>query len=318
MTRKRKVLLFFLVVLVALGLWLGYRYHALGLEVHVDTANLPADPPAPVATEFSVVSYNVQARPLMDDSVYKFARMPKLLNAYDVVAVQEMWHDQARMFAGWTFPVKLYLGTLNTPFKVTGAGLGIGARFRLEQTEGWSFSTAGELQNVPASKGVLFARFLVGGLPLDVFTTHMEAGHKTEYSDWARRKQGEELVAFVKAHTAPEHALILLGDFNMRHSKAGQEDARLAAGQVVEHFDGLTRSQVLDAMTTALGVKDLDLQITGKLEDSPDHIFYRSGTKAALTPLSFGHDDPAFYDENKQPLSDHTPMFGRFRIAPAG
>lgn len=303
-------------LLVVFCLW---RYTTLGVEVTIDRTKLPPVVSDPTATEFSVVAYNVQARPWFDDSAYKFARIPKAVNPYDIVCFQECFKDHETMWAGLTHPVKVYHATLKAPWKIVGSGLGIAGRFPLLGTEAMNFSTAGDFQNKPASKGMLLVRFNVGGMPLDLYTTHMEAGSdRKEPAMVSRRKQGEEMVAFVKKNSPADHAVILMGDFNMRHSTPEQVDPEIAAGHVPEHFDGLTRSHIFDSVNMALGLKDLAHETTGHYYDGVDHVLFRSGTKAVLTPISMQHDSPEFYDEKQQPLSDHVPAIGHFRIAPAG
>lgn len=304
-----------LLLLVAFCLW---RYLTLGVEVITDPAM--AKPPAtPTPTEFSVVAYNVQARPYFDDAQYKFARMPKVLNPFDIVVFQECFKEHETLWAGLTHSVKVYHASLKTPWKIVGSGLGSVSRFPLTGTEAMHYTTAGDFQNKPASKGMLLTRFDIGGMPVDVYTTHMEAGSdRKEPAMISRRKQGEEMVAFVRQHSPPEHAVILLGDFNMRHSKPEDLHPEIAAGRVPATFDGLSRGHIFDAVNTALQLKDLSKEATGQHFDGVDHILFRSGTKAALTPLSWQHDGPEFYDENKQPLSDHEPVIGRFRVAPPG
>jgi len=301
-----------LLVLICVG-----RFLILDVETTIDSAAVPSAPASPTATEFSVMTYNVQARPWFDDSAFKFARMPKVLNPYDIVSFQECFKDHRTLWAGLTHPVKVYHASIKAPWKIVGSGLGTVGRFPLAGTESMHYTTAGDFQNKPASKGMLLTRFTVGGIPLDVYTTHMEAGSdRKEPAMISRRKQGEEIVAFVRQHSPATNAVIVMGDFNMRHSEADKVDPEIAAGRVPEKFDGLSRSHIFDSVNTALGLKDLSRETTGKFFDGVDHVLFRSGTSAELTPLSWQHDGPEFYDENKQPLSDHEPIIGRFRIAP--
>jgi endonuclease/exonuclease/phosphatase family metal-dependent hydrolase len=315
MSRLRKAAAALLVLLLFTFAALLARYFVLGVEITEEQAKLPPPPAEPAATEFSIVTYNVQARPYFDDSVHKFERMPKVLNPFDIVSFQECFKDHGRLWRGLTHPVKVYHASIKTPFKIVGSGLGTVARFPLTGVESMHFTTAGDFQNKPASKGMLLTRFSVGGMPLDVYTTHMEAG-KPEPAMVSRRKQAEEIVAFVRKHSQPESAVIVHGDFNMRHSEPGQEDPKIAAGNPPERFTGLSRNHIFDSLNAALKLKDLAKETVGKYLDAPDHILFRSGTKAVLTPLSWQHDAPEFYDEAKQPLSDHEPVIGRFRIAP--
>lgn len=279
---------------------------------------IEAAPPAtPMPAEFSIVTYNVQARPWFDDSAYKFARMPKVLEPFDIVTFQEMFKDHEIMYAGLSHTTKLYHSGIKHPFKIVGSGLGTVSRFPVTGFDAMHFTTAGDFQNKPASKGMLLARARIGGMPVDIYTTHMEAGSdRKPEAMWSRREQAEEMVEFVRTHSPADHAVILLGDFNMRHSEPGKEDPEIAAGRVPEEFDNLSRPHIFDAVNAALGLKDLCKETQGHYFDGVDHILFRSGAQAVLTPLSWQHDGPEFYDEAKQPLSDHEPVIGRFRVAP--
>jgi exonuclease III len=307
-------------LIAALVLGLLIWAHQGSVEIYVDEPLLAAQPhPAQAPVEFSIVAYNVQARPLLDDTTPKFDLIPPTVNPFDIVCFQEMFKDHRHMFGGLNHPVKVYHGTLKNWWRIVGSGLGTVSRFPLEGVESMHYSTAGDFQNKPASKGILLTRFRVGGLPLDVYTTHMEAGaDRKEPAMISRRKQGEEMVAFVKQHSNADSAVIILGDFNMRHSTPDQIDPEIMAGNVPQKFDGLRRSHIFDSVNVALGLTDLCREIRGEPHDGVDHILFRSGAKAKLTPLSYQHDGPEFYAPDNSPLSDHEPVIGRFRIEAPG
>ena len=265
--------------------------------------------------EFSVVSYNVQARPWFDDAKYKFTHMSPLLNPHDLVGIQECFKSYRRLWDGTTHPVKIYHGTLKAPWKICGSGLSVLARFPLLELDTEHFDTAGDTQNMPASKGMVFARFDVAGVPIDFYTTHMEAGRKPR-AMWSRREQGEQLVRFVRRHSPAEHAVIFAGDFNMRPTRG--DDAPLenyTPGAAELDFAAMTREQIFAAILLELGLTDAGVQLHGTAYSGVDHVLYRSGIEATLTPLSWQDDDEAFYRDGK-PLSDHEPMIVRFRIKP--
>lgn len=303
------------VVLFLVMVWM----HQGTLELQTDEALLAEQPkPKEPPVEFSIVTYNVQARPWFDDTTQKFALIPPAVNPYDIVCFQECFKDHEKLWAGLTHPVKVYHGTLKNWWRIVGSGLSTVSRFPMDGVESMHYSTAGDFQNKPASKGILLTRFKVGGLPLDVYTTHMEAGSdRKEPAMISRRKQGEEIIAFVKQHSNADSAVIFLGDFNMRHSTPEQVDPDIAAGKVPEHFDKLSRSHIFDSVNVALGFKDLSREIRGDYLDGVDHILFRSGAKAKLTPLDWQHDGPEFYNPQHQPLSDHEPVIGKFRIEAA-
>lgn len=311
-SRKRIVLSVLAVaaVLLVFGAW----WRMGEVEILVDAAKLPAETSSPQPTEFSVVAYNVQARPVFDDSVHKFERMPAVLNPFDIVTFQECFKDHDRLWAGLTHPVKVYQGTLKNWYRIVGSGLGTVSRFPLTDVESMHYSIAGEFQNKPASKGILLTRFNVGGQPLDVYTTHKEAGKSPE-AMVAKRKQGAEMVEFVKANSNADSAVIVLGDFNLRFKKAGTEGTGIPDAPPAS-FENLEYYQIIGSICASLNLKDLCSEMTGEPYEHVDHILFRSGAKAILTPLSWQADGPEFYDENKKELSDHVPVIGRFRIAP--
>ncbi len=291
-----------LCVLAALGLWLRMG----AVEVTLDANALPAAPRAddgPI--EFSVTTYNVQARPWFDDARHKFKHMSPLLSAYDICAIQECFKDHHLLWADSNHPVKVYHSALAHPFKIVGSGLSILGRFPLQAAEGMHFSESGDWQNVPASKGVLLARFLVNDLPLDVYTTHFLAG-KQAASMAARVSQGNELIQFVKKHSPPEHSVIVLGDFNMRPSR-GQEDK-------IKHQHN-SRVYMFDRITAELKLQDVSDEINGPVGEEIDRILFRPGSDCELRALHWQKDAPEFYDPDGAPLSDHKPVIARFSLS---
>ncbi len=303
-------LLVCLIVLAAVAWW---RMGGVVVEVGEEGFNKPGDP---ASVEFSVVTYNVQARPWFDDSNYKFTHISPLLNPFDLVSIQECFKDYERLWDGTTHPVRIYHSRLKSPWKVVGSGLGILGRFPLEGVEAENFEIVGDRQNWPASKGLLLARFRVGGMPLDFYATHMEAGKKAD-AMWSRREQAEQLVRFVRRHSPPGHAVIFAGDFNMRPVREDKGETPLEgyrAGAETLVFDAMTREQVFDAVRMELALKSAVEELAGPVYNGVDHVLYRSGDGLRLTALDYRHDDPAFYGADGKPLSDHEPLIVQFRL----
>lgn len=304
------------IALVAIAAILGWMRMGPVL-VEVDGAALAKLPePTGDPVEFTAVAYNVQARPWFDDSVHKFDRIPAVTNAYDIVTLQECFKDHERYWRGATQPVKVYDATLKSPWKIVGSGLGTLARFPLTGVENHHYTTAGDFQNKPASKGILLTRFEVGGFPLDVYTTHKEAGKNPE-AMLSKRAQAQEMVNFVKQHSKPEHAVIVLGDFNLRFKEPGTPGTGIPDAPP-ETFAEMDYFNIIGGICAHLGLQDVSTLLTGEPHGGVDHVLFRSGSAVALTPLTYQHDGPEFYDENQQPLSDHEPVIVKFRIAKAG
>lgn len=291
-----------LILLGAIGLWSRTWGN---VEVLVDESAFQPSPAARDNAEFTILTYNVQARPWFDDSQHKFKYMSPLLNRFDICAFQECFKDHRRLWEAATHPVKIYHTALKHPFEVVPSGLSILGRFPLVEADGHSFKAEGDPQNWPASKGVLLACFNVYGMPLDVYTTHIAAGRKAA-SMKAKFEQGDEIVQFIREKSPADHSIILLGDFNMRPSRGPEDKEENKDNPKVTGFDRLRDT---------LELRDASDEINGPTGIEIDRVLFRPGIGYAMRPLSWQHDDPAFYDPAGKPLSDHEPVFVRFQLA---
>ena len=298
-----------LLVLIAIAGW----WRMGKVLVEVDAEALAKLPPFRAPYEFSMVAYNVQARPFFDDSKHKFTFISDVLNAYDIVAVQECFKDYQRLWEGTRHPVRIYDASLKAPWKVVGSGLSMLARFPLISWAQHHYTTAGDFQNKPASKGILFLRLDIGGQPLDVYTTHMEAG-KTPEAMVSRRQQAIELIGFVQEHSPLQHPLVLLGDFNMQPTKKADRLPESRMLQTPLDFSTFSQHQVFDALRLNLGLQRAAETLGIPPHKCVDHVLYRDGARARLEPRVWQRDAPAFYDPEGKPLSDHEPLIVRFRL----
>lgn len=275
-------------------------------EIQVDDAALAAQPSSPEGgpIEFSVCTYNIQARPVLDDARHKFKYISPLMNQFDIVGFQECFKEHRLLWSQAAHPVKVYHATLKTPFRVVNSGLSSIARFPLRDVKAINFDAVGEFQNVLASKGVLMIALDIAGMPLDFYNTHMEAGGSPE-ALVARHGQAAELIAFVKANSPPEHSVIFVGDFNMR--------LRERPGRTMNDYD-LEEAKILQRIIDECAFLSASAIINGEIGSEIDHIFFRPGRGHRLTALSWQKDAPQFYDPEKRPLSDHDPVFSRFRL----
>lgn len=300
--RRWFVVLVLLVATAAGGLWV----RTLGdVEVRVDEGALQTVASGTGPAEFTILTYNVQARPVFDDSKHKFKFISPLLNRFDICAFQECFKDRYRLWKEAMHPVKTYHSALKHPFELVTSGLSILGKFPLRAVDGINFKEEGDGQNWPASKGVLLAQFDVHGLPLDVYTTHIAAGGH-EASLRAKHEQGDDIIEFVREKSPSDHAVILLGDFNMRPSRGPEDKEKNKDNPKVTGFDRIV---------SALGLRDASDEINGPTGTEIDRVLFRPGTGHAMRVLSWQCDDPAFYDPDGKPLSDHEPVFVRFQLA---
>ncbi|MCK5862900.1 MAG: endonuclease/exonuclease/phosphatase family protein [Candidatus Hydrogenedentes bacterium] len=301
-TSIRRGLQWILILILLLSCWLWWRTGSI--EVVLDQESLKIHPVTDGPVTFSIMTYNVQARPWFDDSKHTFHYLSPLLNKYDICAVQECFKDHNRLWNEAEHPVKIYHATLKHPLKVVGSGLSILGKYPLEKTTGINFAHQGDKQNLPASKGVLMARFKIQDMLLDVYTTHIAAGKHTASLE-ARIAQGNEIIQFIQTNSPPENAVILLGDFNMRPSRGTKDKEANKDNPRVYGFD-----RIVDA----LKLRDASDEINGPIGKEIDRILFRPGKNQTLQPLDWEHDAPEFYDPDGKALSDHEPVIVNFKL----
>jgi hypothetical protein len=144
-----------------------------------------------------------------------------------------------------------------------------------------------------ASKGYLRVGVRTAeGLAVDVYTTHLDAGHG-EAADAARRRQLRKLASAVERESG-DRAVIVGGDFNLAADRPGD-------GEVMVEF----RDR-------------LNLRDSGAGPELPfwrnrDYILYRSGAHARLSVEQAG--EALEFVDGRHALSDHPAVYSRFRIS---
>ena len=298
-----RLLLVLAILIAAVAFWLWWRTG--GIEVALDKEALKTLPITEGVAEFSIMTYNVQARPVFDDSKHKFNYISPLLNNYDICAIQECFKDHRRLWTAAEHPVKLYHGVLKHSFKIVGSGLAMLGKLPLVESDGINFDAQGDAQNWPASKGVLMGRFMAAhDMLLDVYTTHIAAGRHEE-SMKAKYLQGDDIIAFINRKSSPENAVVLLGDFNMRPSRGPEDREANKDNPKVIGFDRIKE---------ALNFRDASDEINGPIGKEIDRILFRPGKGCAMTALSWAYDALEFYDPEGVSLSDHKPVMVTFRL----
>jgi len=285
------------------------------LEFEQDSSASGYVPTTSPSLRFTVATYNVRARPLLDDAGTKFTAIAPILDRFDIVALQECFTDHRLLWERTTFPVRVYDGSRTTWYRLVSSGLSVMARFRARTVEVEKFRDPEGLRYLfrakkdgLASKGILFARFEMGeGRFLDFYNVHMEAG-SDEASNEARRLQTRQLISYVRSTSPPENAVLLVGDFNMRAKV--QRGVRHKACSV--DLRGLDRHELLDAIT-----RQLNLANSGNLAgpaptEQIDHIFYRPGSNLRLRPVAWRVDKALFQSKAGVPWSDHDPVIATF------
>jgi hypothetical protein len=236
----------------------------------------------------NVLTYNVGGLPNLisrSNPARNTAVIGKLLNAYDLVLVQEdfWYHDDLAASVNHAFrslPMKEF-------GRLVGDGLNRFSVFPMEQVARQVWTTCnGFLHSAAdcfADKGFTFSRLTLGhGLRLGVYNVHADAG-RGDADVAARAKQFAQLRDHILGTTAGE-AVIVAGDFNLQGFGSGDEP-------------------ILRDLITATGLTDACRHL-GCGEERLDRVLFRSGSTVALEPLSWA-TGLEFVDAAGRDLSDH-------------
>lgn len=273
----------------------------------------PGCPSEPVESiTFQIVSFNVQARPFLDDAAEKLPQIAERLVGYDIVAIQECFQRPELLFGRNVFPGRVHFGRLEAPWRVTGSGLGILSKFLVGDVAMEHYRDVGEFQNQLASKGIVMTRLYIGSHAVDVYNTHMEAGSKPS-AQVARRGQAAQLVEFVQANSPASHAVIVTGDFNMSPLREGMTGKDYRSGHFDSEEDFWGRTSAYKIMADGLGFRDAQDELHGPVSNDIERFLFRDGTRSRLTPLSCARE-AGFQGADGTPLSDGAPLVVQFRL----
>lgn len=273
-------------------------------------------PPAP-SGEFLALSYNVAGLPEGISGSHPATNTPliaPLLNAYDLVLLQETWQTpdpnplaplrvyHEILVAGSLHPYRSEpapqpIGTdPRRPSAVVSDGLNVFSDFPFTSVarEMWNGCWASAADCL-SQKGFMVARTTFApGVTVDVYDLHMEAGGDPE-DDALRDQAVTQLAAFVNAFSAGR-PVIVGGDFNLHTN--GEPDA--------SQFQRLLAETGLTDVCAALACPE-----PGRI----DKFLFRGSAGLALTPLSWHFETDVFQTPGGEPLSDHDPLAVRFRWA---
>ncbi|MGI9429599.1 MAG: endonuclease/exonuclease/phosphatase family protein [Bythopirellula sp.] len=206
-----------------------------------------------VSDRLRVITYNVQflPEPVSDrnerpDPIYRAKRIGNEVRSFDLIALQETFHDTHRMQLlaeiGKASSGKLHSIASPTPEGfLTSGGCLLASRLPLiahHSTVFASYSRPAEYglrADGFAAKGVLHARFgrtaAGDSRSIDVFVTHLEAR-----ADHLRPRQYAELAEFVQLHSSAARPALVLGDLNTRGSKEFRSDSTSQYSQLMREL----------------------------------------------------------------------------------
>ncbi len=258
----------------------------------------------PVGTgTFEILTYNVAGLPQGISSSNPERYMPQispLLDAYDIVVVQEDFWYHAELVADINFPHESVPMILDPMKKGIGDGLNRFSQYPFEPVERVAWydcnGTTDCSSDCLAQKGWSFARTeLAENTTVDIYNLHMEAGGCPE--DLEIRRQSAIDLADAIAERSDGRAVIVAGDFNLRANDPEDVEPLMLI------FDGA-------------GLSDACLVVDCG-DERIDKVLVRSGNRVALEVQGW-RVPPEFVDaEDGMDLSDHLPVAAELAFGPS-
>lgn len=283
------------------------------------------------AATFSVLTYNVAGLPLglsSSSPEVNTVQISPRLNAFDLVAVQEDFGFHDELVSAITHPYRSVKDLRDVPEVIALAEqIGLPAPQLGDGLNTFSRAPFGGFERIPwsdcfgffdsgsdclAPKGFSFARVeIVPGGFVDVYDLHADAGGD-DGSLAARRANLRQLAEAIVTGSAG-NAVIVLGDFNSRYTRAGD---------ILPEFAGTTGlTDVWIELARGGDVPEVGaplqagcaISFTDAECERVDKIFYRSGDQVLLEAIDHVVLED-WVDAGGAQLSDHEPVSALFRL----
>lgn len=265
------------------------------------------------STQFSVLAYNVQMRPVLDDTLYKAENIGPRINYFDVVGLQESFDEKALLMESVRLPYQKHFTDFRSCLSIVDSGLSTVSRFPIVFTKTELYQDYAGFSDSIASKGVILTRLLIDGLYLDVYNTHMQAGDSVSENE-ARRGQAIQLVDFIKRHSTIGHSVLVIGDFNMSPQRRGRPFKDFHPNHYSNDRDMRERTASFQFVIDELGMTDVhDALLHDKIDDI-ERMLFRSGSNHDLRPLALAKVLKHFSSAVGKPLSDGMPLAVSFSL----
>ncbi|HYX34020.1 MAG TPA: endonuclease/exonuclease/phosphatase family protein [Oligoflexus sp.] len=231
---------------------------------------------------FSVLTYQVQSA-----TPENLQLIGSKLNDFDIAGVQGCFARCESLLEASDHPNKYYFKDRPHWWNRANSGLASVSNFPLLEVKKLYYKAQANFVDENASKGLLLLRYNVNGHILDVYNTQMQPG-QGQLDFAARQFQALELVQYVAAESPANHAVVLIGDFNM----------------------GETRPTI----KAKLKLEDPAESLHGWFENQFDRVLYRSGSNTVFKPISWKDLSELFVDTEGFPLSASVPIAVQFSL----
>jgi len=287
---------------------------------------------------FTVFSYNLWGlpEPIGNHTRMRIPLIAKtmcnLIPRHDFYSMEELWMEHARFarivshecnFNQTTErEIRIY-GRRKCMYKLLGSGLGTITPYRRVRNE---FAFYEDTRNIDlfASKGFSMTRLWLNGsasYALDIYTTHMQAGH-SEFEHDALRAQTYQLTEYMHRHSR-DNAVILVGDFNMSPPRYNTSYTQLDQFNYRDQADFERRTSIYRTLLFQKLHDTIDAlpisQRASMHNDMIERSLYRSSNTVHIRPIraaqftkEFKYVSPNAMQE--QDLSDALPQSYTFEL----
>lgn len=259
----------------------------------------------------TLLSYNVQSRPVLDN-VFKKAKLigPKL-DGYSLCGLSESWVYSQELADYTNYENKIISTKKRHWYTLLGCGLVTLSNLTLVDQHVHIYEHAANPQDLVASKGFMMTRWLLApNVYLTTILTHMQADFTVciQNGPKASMDQAIELVSYIKSHVPETDGLILYGDQNIGPNRAYDYTEYHDAGYL-SNADVDRRSAIYNYIVNSLHVIDIwdELVLPPNNYDGYDRAWYRQAPNVKIVANSIKRNN-TFVDDNNEPLSDSMPV----------
>ncbi|MFN8282167.1 MAG: endonuclease/exonuclease/phosphatase family protein [Chitinophagales bacterium] len=264
----------------------------------------------PKSGEFTVLTYNVAGLPqginadqhplIHTDSI------GVLINEYDIVHVQEDFCYHDKLLAHNKHPyVTETKGCV--PF---GDGLNTFSNYFINNLKRFKWNQCNGTDCL-TPKGFSYSQIVINpDVVIDFYNVHCNAG-STAADLTARRNNIVQLANYINKNSQG-NAVIIMGDMNSRYTREGDTLELLVNMGFTDVWVQLMKNGEYPLPGTPALTNCTPSKVSPYCE-VVDHILYRSSESIQLNATEYKLDDSRYYDATGDPLSDHNPMFAKFR-----
>ena len=113
----------------------------------------------------------------------------------------------------------------------------------------------------------------------------MEAG-ESPAAQIARQGQAKQVIEFVSQHSPSDHAVILMGDFNMGPFRPGKSWQSYRPNHYASEEDMKSRTAAFETMKNGLLLRDAADELHRKTDDGIERLLFRSGSRCQIVVLA--------------------------------